>query len=137
MGNGFEVLTGLTIRSALIGNEKETLILTTDSGKKYEFNAVGDCCSNSWFEHMNGVESLIGHAILNVITREIPEDKQTASSHELNDDVISYYGWTIETVAGRFDIEMRNASNGYYGGYIEQGYEAKEVYPGFKPLEDF
>jgi hypothetical protein len=108
-----DLLVGKTIKEVRLGNEKIYLIFICDDDTFLALCADGDCCSSSWIEHLNGLDFLIGHKINRVVEREMPEGHDSVEH-----DWLQYYGWTLETNVGRFDIEMRNASNGYYGGYL-------------------
>ena len=119
-----KTLEGKTVRAILINHEKDLIRLICD-GPALFLSATGDCCSRSWFEHMTGVEALIGHAINAVIERPMPGDKE-----ETPDRVIRFYGWTLETSRGRCDIEMRNESNGWYGGDCIVSEKALDQYHG-------
>ena len=112
--------------TAILTNDDHTylvFILETFSNPEYLiYEAVGDCCSTSWFESINNQECLIGHKIIGIeMKKEFPPDDQHRSDPVEDDDgdCISIYGYTIKTEAGYSDIEFRNASNGYYGGWCE------------------
>ena len=94
--------------------QKETIKFYNDKEEVYTLNAYGDCCSYSWFEHFDGQENLINAKITKV------DHKDMGDSFEDNhSSYIQCYFTTIHTTKGYVDIEMRNSSNGYYGGYIE------------------
>lgn len=84
---------------------------TTDGAVCYR--AEGDCCSESWFNHMTGVGFLLGRMVTRV--EALPEE--TADGTRQEEDTV--YGWHIHTPEGTTSIEMRNSSNGYYGGWAE------------------
>ena len=107
-------LVGKTVKEARINDEKDLILLVLLDDSRLYLSAVGDCCSSSWFEHIGGLEAVIGHEITEVINREMPESKESDDYH-----VTKFYGWTLVTENGRCDIEMRNRSNGYYGGWVE------------------
>lgn len=125
----FEELIGKRPIAIYLSDDKEHLRIITNSTNTgcylnpaltQEFGWVcdGDCCSTSWIEHINGIKFLLGHTVLKVATREMPASADNIVGH----DVVQFYGWTLETDAGRCDIEMRNDSNGYYGGSLERDY---------------
>lgn len=109
----FSELIGHTIDGVFINSDKDVIEFMTSDDKLFTYLAEGDCCSSSWIEHVNGLAALIGHKVINVVERDMPE-----AVDDEKYDCLQFYGWTLETAAGRFDIEMRNSSNGYYGGYI-------------------
>lgn len=108
-----KLLVGKTVKEVRLHADKTLLAFICDSGDYLYCYTDGDCCSSSWIEHLNGLKSLLGHVVNNVVTRDMPE---VAGESEWS--CISCYGWTLETNAGRCDIEMRNESNGYYGGNL-------------------
>lgn len=92
--------------------DKDTLQFETDEGV-ITYGCEGDCCSSSWFEHVSGVEVLVGHTVTKAETIGMPDIPQ--------EDVwecVQAYGFQLLTDKGHFLIEMRNLSNGYYGGNI-------------------
>lgn len=98
----------------------ELLTFNFDTGEKLELYARGDCCSNSWFEQLSGEEALVAGSILHKLelidNNELPE--LLAVDSDDRDDHIKYYGLKILSSNGYADIDMRNSSNGYYGGYV-------------------
>lgn len=75
-------------------------------------DAVGDCCSHTWIENVDGEEQLIGAVVAAVEDIPMPD----LGSMSDDDDIIKYYGCKITTDKGYATIEYRNKSNGYYGG---------------------
>lgn len=108
--------------SELIGKQVEMLCGDSDNltfyikgNKPLSFSAEGDCCSSSWFEHISGLDYLLGATVKDVqeiSMGEIPEAELVGR------DVVQNYGWRFITDKGYFEIEIRNESNGYYGGYV-------------------
>ena len=83
--------------------------------EKLCYYAEGDCCSSSWYEHISGAENLAGTVVFGV------EDVDMADVVVDNEDefeCLALYGIKIITTRGYVDIDFRNESNGYYGGYI-------------------
>lgn len=107
-------LEGVTVLEIRINEDKDRIKLILKDAPSLWISANGDCCSQSWFAHIEGFENLIGNKILKVIERQMPEPLK-------NDDFecLQFYGWTLQTEKGNCDIEMRNSSNGYYGGDVE------------------
>lgn len=120
----FEQLIGKTILGILINTTKDRLIF--EVGKKYSgesqdtliYTAVGDCCSKSWFEHFEGVQGLVGNKVLSIETIEMANVLDNSDNFQL----IQAYGYKINTDKISAKIEMRNESNGYYGGEVECGW---------------
>jgi len=118
-------LEGKTIGGLKINDEKDALFFDIKGGISIVVSAVGDCCSKSWFEHIEGVEALIGKKIVKVVERDMPGPKE----YDEGNGLIQFYGWTLELDSGeRVDFEMRNDSNGYYGGWVEVHSTARDQY---------
>lgn len=97
--------------------DPQVITFFTNKGNK-SFYTYGDCCSQSWIEHISGFDALIGQEVLeasNVDMGEIspPENRDNYS------EVIQQYSYDLKTLKGYFKIELRNESNGYYGGNLE------------------
>ena len=114
---GWNTLVGKTVEKMEVNSEKDVIKFSLLGGEVIYASAIGEYCSRSWFEHLEGEDALIGHPVLGVVEREMskPIDKTGAPDYG---ELTEFYGWTIETARGRFDIEMRNESNGYYGGKV-------------------
>lgn len=108
-------LIGLKIEGLYINSTKNTLMLQTDFGDVY-LNAVGDCCSQSWFEHISGVKNVIGGQITEEANLELVDCLKRVENDEF--DVDKYYSTVIKTDKGALELEYRNNSNGYYGGWL-------------------
>lgn len=102
-----------------IENTPEVITLRTNR-HEVRLAAYGDCCSHSWFEHVDEVGAIGGQ--ITEVTNEYGDG--SALSDEKTDDYIEVQFFTLKTTKGRVHIEMRNSSNGYYGGSIEADVEA-------------
>jgi hypothetical protein len=115
-------LLGRKILKIFINSEKTELAFHCEGNVQVHVVAKGDCCSYSWFEHLSGVEALI-----NGLVREIEEVDLSSLSIEGKDALdewIEFYGYKFKTDLGYSDLEFRNSSNGYYGGYlVTQAYQ--------------
>lgn len=129
----FEALVGKKIK-AVYGGKGETYIgFLTDKGY-IEYGCEGDCCSSSWFEHISGIEYLVGATVKE--TEEISLDSIT-DEDQVGHECLQSYGFQLITDKGYFSIDLRNSSNGYYGGWVT-GPSASETCPHLKPVkEDF
>lgn len=77
----------------------------------------GDCCSTSWVEHVSGVRAAIGAEFVSVDER--PELESHKNVEDSGFESLALYGITLVTDRGeRVDIDYRNESNGYYGGWL-------------------
>lgn len=113
--NELDVLIGKTIHKIYLNKERDVIAFVVD-GEPYPFMyyAEGDCCSNSWFEHIDNVPALID-AIVTAIDSEHGDQQ---GKH--GDDVIEWDFIKITTHKGKATLEFRNQSNGYYGGWLER-----------------
>jgi len=93
---------------------RNVLVLNFASGDKLELYARGDCCSESWFEQIAGEEALVKGSTLRTI--ELIDLDKVMEIDCIT--VIQHYGVKFMTDNGYADVDMRNSSNGYYGGYI-------------------
>lgn len=133
---GLKGLVGRTITAVRLDQASDAVEFDTDEGvQRYE--AEGDCCSSSWIEHMDNPAQILGSPVLSVLDNEMGED---ASAHdrdcEVRDkprpaqrdydapepkcwcDCVQVYQYVVQTAKGHMALEMRNSSNGYYGGTL-------------------
>lgn len=113
----FKSLIGKMIKSASLLDNKTTLVFITTDKKKIIYEASGECCSESWIEHMDEIPE---NSIVNKIV-----EKNVNCLEETEDELIEQYFYELVTDKGIFSIEMRNSNNGYYGGSI---YEVNQKY---------
>lgn len=114
MANVFDVLIGKMITSVSLSDYQELIEFVDHNGVSYIFQSYGDCCNNVWFNHVSGLECLLGQMILKV--DEKPWINVDATIQEY--DKASF--WTFHTTKGYFDFEVRNSSNGYYSGWVKR-----------------
>ncbi len=141
------MLVGRTIRKVLIGEEKTVLafeLAPEACDQKHEdcvehpelglacavargqvdrmaFYTDGDCCSQSWIEHLQNADSLIGATVTSAEDIEMGDVSDTyGPDNEAPQEHVQAYGVKVHAL-GRppLEFEFRNASNGYYGGSIE------------------
>ena len=125
----FNVLVGKRINGLFIGDDAWALVFRDINGRHYCFRTENDCCNTVWFNHVNGVETVLGEGNLFDILRgamvtEV-EDKGWTEDREDGYDVIQDAFWTIKTDRGYIDLEVRNSHNGYYGGSVKYDEESK------------
>ena len=106
-------IVGQTVKKIFKNDAKDKIAFILKESKAVILVAEGDCCSTSWFESFNDLDVLIGRKVVEIVNRDMPQPLG-----ENPDDCIAVYGTTFVTNRGRADLEMRNQSNGYYGGYI-------------------
>ncbi len=107
-------LEGKTISRVLMNDDDTVIVFETTTGEKIIYEAQGDCCSESWFSSIIGLKNLLGQQVIEVTER--PEIGDLESERQENDIL---YGYFIRMKNGVTEIEFRNASNGYYGGWCE------------------
>lgn len=114
-------LVGKVVLALYMSKDKTLLTFKLNDDTFFTVKAEGDCCSSSWFEHISGVDELIEHKITSVSNIDLSK-----MDIEDRDDMrlLQHYGYEVVTTKGRFLIEMRNESNGYYGGDLKRHYPA-------------
>jgi hypothetical protein len=103
-------LVGKTIIKIRIAEDKRALLFITDGGEII-VRADGDCCSDTWIEHIE--LPTLPAKVASVEDIDMP-DLGSPSEYEC----IQYYGCKITTDKGVMVIDYRNESNGYYGGSL-------------------
>lgn len=92
--------------------DKQYLTFQTKDSSDFTFQAYGDCCSYSWIEHVSGLDALLGQEVL-----EFEEISMGEVQHDNKHyDCLQSYSYKLKTAKGVFEVELRNDSNGYYGG---------------------
>lgn len=105
------------IISLYIGEDERSLIFKTNEGL-FGYFAEGDCCSESWFADITGVDALINGTVSEVGYISMDGyNVEDGRGRQLSDEA---YGIKITTDKGVSRIVYRNSSNGYYGGYLEE-----------------
>lgn len=100
---------GAQLLSVTVDPGREMFELVTSRGT-LRAQSEGDCCSHSWFESVD-IDGIGG-----VITKfeETGGVEVPSADHEC---LQTYFG-TVYTTTGRLCYELRNSSNGYYGGSV-------------------
>ncbi len=118
MYNEFECLINKKlIAPSVLSVDVITITLETETST-ITMIAVGECCSHSWVEHFDSIPT--GETIKSVITKEVERIDDDAEH-----DCLQKYFYEIVTDKGSYTIEMRNSSNGYYGGEFDIKEEMK------------
>ena len=108
-----QFLVGKKLLKLQISQGEQFLRFITEDGGSLLLIAEGDCCSESWFADVCGIDSLIGSVITDVQIKNLP-DPIDARTRQASD---SAYGIFLITETGMCDIVFRNSSNGYYCGW--------------------
>lgn len=111
----FDTLIGKKILALHINDTKDLIVFDVEGGR-IGAAAQGDCCSRSYFQHLSGLEALIGCTVNEITEHESVTTEGSEKTH--GSDCEQKYGWTFTTNRGRADLDMRNDSNGYYGGNV-------------------
>jgi hypothetical protein len=114
-----ESLIGKTIKSLEVRDDHHALVFCLED-KEVIFHTHGDCCSHSWIEHFESPshpETIIKFEEIEIAPYEV-SDKSTAFPDDYV-DVVAHYFYKLTTDKSTYNIEMRNNSNGYYGGSLE------------------
>lgn len=109
-------LIGKTVNKLTI-NDGETILAFCTSEGVIAYETWGDCCSDTWFSDITGVDALLGAVVVN--TEELNVDGYNTEDGRCRQDYDKVYGHKLITNKGWVDIVFRNSSNGYYGGSIE------------------
>lgn len=108
-------LIGKTIQGIGVSDDQHWLRFETPRECIY-YEAIGDCCSESWFADITGVEALLGAQVMQVEEVDI-ENTQPERTRQEYDCI---YGLKITTNRGYGEVIFRNSSNGYYSGWLEK-----------------
>lgn len=107
-------LIGLKINKILVEPKEARLVFITDK-RNIGYSTYGDCCSETWFADIIGVENILSGTVLKIENIDLPtiEDGRSRQEHD------QFMGIKITTDKGICDIIYRNSSNGYYGGNLK------------------
>ena len=120
----FDVLVGKRINGLLIGDDAWALVFRDINGRHYCFRTENDCCNTVWFNHVNGVETVLGEGNLfdflrgAMVTGVEAKGWTDDRTDEDGWDVVQDGFWTIATDRGYIDLEVRNSHNGSSGGSV-------------------
>lgn len=106
-------IIGKTINGIFINEDQSILIFDTNEGD-VTYQTESECCSETWFADITGVDALIGGTVQNATEVEM-ESVVDGRTRQEEDE---FYGVKIFTNKGYSSIVYRNSSNGYYGGEI-------------------
>lgn len=106
-------LIGKKISGIAVNDDQSILVFNTDAGD-VAYEGYGDCCSETWFADIVGIQSLIGATVASV--EDIELDPSPAQDSRCRQEEDAFYGMKLVTDKGHADIIYRNSSNGYYGG---------------------
>jgi hypothetical protein len=123
---------GKKIESIVLNEGESVITFTFEGGLKRRLGVEGDCCSQSWIEHLEMPNDVKGATILSVDEPEMPSwdnhkcvgedyslsDEENKAQGRCGHDVLAVYHTRFRTDRGDIVLEYRNDSNGYYGGSL-------------------
>jgi hypothetical protein len=129
-----EDLVDKTIKEVRMELTNTCIQFETDQGV-FSYITEGDCCSESWINHISGLQALIGQKVLKTEQIDMPEIHEGQEGFSGKQEVEKVYSFKMFTSQGVCELEMRNASNGYYGGSLDKvdrlACEVKPIYEDF------
>lgn len=108
---GEKVITGVKISEG-----EQYILFIPNYGECLLFEAIADCCSETWYSDIIGLHNLLNRLISGVEILKMPQPQDDRSRQEYDEA----YGFRLKTDKGHCDIIYRNSSNGFYGGWSEQ-----------------
>ena len=120
----FSNMLNKPLQNVKLFRDKERITFHFQDGSHRSFGVEGDCCSQSWIEHLETPNDLVGAIITSVEDgKGIPWDghicpEEVDYSHTCGHDYLQVYNTRFFTNRGTIVLEYRNDSNGYYGGYL-------------------
>jgi hypothetical protein len=127
-------MAGKTIQEIRLSEDETSLGFAFTDGSAVRWDTDADCCSETWFADIVGVEALIGRTIQRIETIDMPAAGYDAKDGRGRQDEDEVYGLKIATERGLCDIVYRNSSNGYYGGTMFAKRCEPTEFSGWKPL---
>lgn len=118
--NEYEKLVGLKV-TGLNGSfttGDTSITFNVEGGKSFELSCSGDCCSSSWFENIELPAFPFPVTIIKVEEVEGPDFTESWVKTR-GYDCVQTYGLKMITDKGELYVDMRNDSNGYYGGTFD------------------
>jgi adenylate kinase family enzyme len=88
--------------------------------------ACSMCCSKSWFEFQSTIENCIGKTYVSCSDTYREIELPLSGLDEVDKNHVYELLFDDDT---RFEIILRNSSNGYYDGYVEEKMECISMYP--------
>jgi len=112
-----EHLIGHIIRALYVAPGEGQLAFVTDIAT-ITYGTDADCCSETWFADVLGVNALLGATVTAVEDLQLPAGYDAQNDGRTRQEEDDVYGHTVVTDRGRCTVIYRNSSNGYYGGWL-------------------
>lgn len=106
-------IIGRKLMSVRLDDAKDYLTLTFEDGGTKRYCVTGDCCSQSWIEHLEMPDDVAGATLLDI------DESDCVEVEHPDHECLKVYRTTFKTDKGEVVLEYRNSSNGYYGGSLE------------------
>ena len=91
--------------------------IVLDDGGYIEVGAIGECCSDSWIEDVEEV-AYYPCKIMGITSHLMSEGPCKPFGYDGRHTYLKSYAYTVITDNGYIRFNLRNASNGYYGGCL-------------------
>lgn len=112
-------LVGKSILRLEMSENNDYLLFHTNEGS-FMYACYGDCCSESWINHIADVRNLFNGAVTKI---ETSEDFATPATRQ-ESEYMSFFRVFTAQQGGRWEdcavFEFRNSSNGYYSGSLDR-----------------
>lgn len=112
-------LVGTTIEGVSISKDRRVVRFSLRGRAPMAFLAEADCCSASWVEEFD-FTAITGGTVVRVDVKDVCGDGRLLATAypDYQQEVDAAYFYEIVTDRGSATLEMRNSSNGYYGGWM-------------------
>lgn len=107
------ILVGLTLLA--VSYDSDGVTFSTEERGDIYANVEADCCSESWVEGLEHPARGYPCKVQEVRDLDLPDD---GTGNQGSQDCLQVYGLRVVTDNGDLDIDYRNSSNGYYGGWL-------------------
>lgn len=121
-------LVGKIIDKLELNEDSDEFIIYFTDSLYVKFGVEGDCCSQSWIEHLEAPNDIQGAIITDISdggsvawdNHECMEGKDSYGypTNTCGHDSLQVYNTKFDTDKGSIMLEYRNDSNGYYGGNL-------------------
>jgi hypothetical protein len=129
-------LIGRRVNGVYLSPDKDLIDFDTDQGP-VQFDAEADCCSESWFNHIEGLNALLGQVVESVEQVDMEGINEGEPGFSGRQECDSLFSIKLKTQRGVCGIEFRNSSNGYYGGSAQLVYKLTDRATLTQVTEDF
>lgn len=100
------------VESVTVEDDGSLLVFTLTDGRRLKYEAMGDCCSHSWIEHITVPPDIAGVVFTGYSEQDMGES-------DADGECVRVYQTAFQSPKGEVIVEYRNSSNGYYGGWLE------------------